>query len=462
MRRLTILGASLAMLVIVSEGCRERRDGVGQSQPASGQRGGRMTIAAAGDAVVAGAVPDVRVDAGFGAVASRIREASAALVNLEGVVMRPERSSDSFAEQGWPLATPRQAEILRLLGFDLVTRANNHAGDYGLRGIQQTSEILAGLGLLHAGVGEDLQTARAASYLETRAGRVAIVSTASSHVPSARAARSRGEIRGRAGVSYLRVEQQAVLDETTYRSLQKSLAAMPEAGRIGEEELDLFGTPVRKGDENRLDLRLDERDASEVLAEVKEARRQAAVVILAIHAHEPGNESQVPPPFLRDFARAAIDAGADIVVGHGPHQLRGIEIYEGRPIFYSLGNFLFHCPPLTVATTDAYESSTTAVSWVSSRESDDVLSRPVLEFEEDVWWESVVATVSFERGAVSRVELYPLDLGVGLSRSERGVPRRAGGDRAKAVFERLARLSRPFGTTMRIDGGVFVVESRGS
>ena len=49
----------------------------------------------------------------------------------------------------------------------------------------------------------------------------------------------------------------------------------------------------------------------------------------------------MPADFIPIFARAVIDAGADVFVGHGPHVLRGIEIYKGKPIFYSLSNFIF-------------------------------------------------------------------------------------------------------------------------
>nr|WP_318528309.1 CapA family protein [Mesorhizobium sp. ZC-5] len=51
--------------------------------------------------------------------------------------------------------------------------------------------------------------------------------------------------------------------------------------------------------------------------------------------------SQEPPDYQQSFARKMIDAGADAYVGHGPHLPRGIEIYKGRPIFYSLGNFFY-------------------------------------------------------------------------------------------------------------------------
>ena len=58
--------------------------------------------------------------------------------------------------------------------------------------------------------------------------------------------------------------------------------------------------------------------------------------------------------FLETFSRRCVDAGADAVIGHGPHELRGIEIYHGAPIFYSLGNFLFETETVEKQPYDAY------------------------------------------------------------------------------------------------------------
>ena len=60
-------------------------------------------------------------------------------------------------------------------------------------------------------------------------------------------------------------------------------------------------------------------------------------VIVSVHCHESGTHRDEPPAFLEAFARAAIDEGADMFFGHGPHVTRGIEIYKGKPILYSLG-----------------------------------------------------------------------------------------------------------------------------
>ncbi|CAH8247897.1 CapA family protein [Paenibacillus melissococcoides] len=63
---------------------------------------------------------------------------------------------------------------------------------------------------------------------------------------------------------------------------------------------------------------------------------------MSIHAHQPqGRSFERPAGFVVEFARLCIDEGAHAVVGHGPHIVRGIKVYKDRPIFYSLGNFIF-------------------------------------------------------------------------------------------------------------------------
>src|SRR5204863_9437385 len=92
-------------------------------------------------------------------------------------------------------------------------------------------------------------------------------------------------------------------------------------------------------------------DIEDNLRWIREARRQADWVIFHFHNHEYAQSSLVvaqtqtelddPADFMRAFARMAIDAGADIIVGHGSHTPLGIELYKGKPIFYSLGSLIF-------------------------------------------------------------------------------------------------------------------------
>jgi poly-gamma-glutamate synthesis protein (capsule biosynthesis protein) len=460
-RNLAIIAAVIVLLVTVSL---QQEPRVDYSPPAAQTKvrslqTGPLAVAVVGDAVLDGSVPDDALDHEFSAIVELIRGADAAVVNLEAVLREPSgRWARRLVEGGWPIGNSADARILRGVGFDLVARANNHAADHGLPGMQETSAALVAHGLVSAGLGEDLQAARAASYLETPAGRVALISVASSHDPSARAARAVGEIKGRPGLSYLRVTRNVILDGQTFDSLRKSMAALSEGRPMGDDELDLLGTKVRRGDRNHVDFSLDKRDADEVLEQVRAAQRAADVVVVALHAHEPGNASQSPPQFLRSFARAAIDEGADLVAVHGPHQLRAIEVYRGRPIFYSLGNFFFQCPGLLRALVDAYESSTFEIAWPSDVDPDETLQQQSLDFAEDVWWESLAAVITFESDAVTRIELHPVDLGVGLPRLQRGIPRKANGALGEKILGRLAQLSRQFGTSLHVEAGIGVVE----
>lgn len=111
----------------------------------------------------------------------------------------------------------------------------------------------------------------------------------------------------------------------------------------------IFGVAqVGHGDNN-----VDVNDIDEVKRVVKELRQNADIVILSFHGGAEGSAyTHVPGKLeyyvgekrgdVKAMARAAVDAGADVVFGHGPHVVRGAELYKGHPIFYSLGNF---CTP---------------------------------------------------------------------------------------------------------------------
>ena len=132
-------------------------------------------------------------------------------------------------------------------------------------------------------------------------------------------------------------------------------------------------------------------------------------MIATIHAHDPGNWSDRPPDFLEELARKAIDAGADQFVGHGPHQLRGLEIYKGKPIFYSLANFIFQVELQEPVGQDLYDRYGIDPKEVTDSE----FNRRFLErgFGDSIWYESVIAESRYEGGTVAEIRLYPVELG---------------------------------------------------
>ncbi len=417
---------------------------------------GSFTIAFTGDTTLTTTVPAEGRDPGFDRVVTTLRGASLTIANLETVLLEgpPEGGRPS---DGWPFASPGAARELRRLGVDVVTRANNHAADYGVEGLGQTNAALDAVGIRYAGVGADLDSARASLQIAGGATQgVALLSVTVSSTPDARATPSRGEIEGRAGVNALRFAADITVDANTFATLAASLPTLQPEATAGSGELTLFGRSIRKGEKTMVRFVLDEADEREMLAQVESARRAAAIVIVAIHSHEPSNHSDQPAEFVRRFAQQAIEHGAAVVIGHGPHQLRGLEVHQGGVILHSLGNFVFPYEPLASRNADVFDAGVDlyalALGAVELRE-----RRAPAPLDGAPWWESVVAVARFVEGALTEVRLFPIDLGVAMAPERRGTPRAATPDRAAAILERLTRLSAPLGARLDIDGGVGVL-----
>ncbi len=198
----------------------------------------------------------------------------------------------------------------------------------------------------------------------------------------------------------------------------------------------------------------------EIAAVVKSAATLADHVIVTIHAHESGRAGITEPAqFLPTFARAMVDAGADLFVGHGPHVLRGIEVYKGKAILYSLGDFIFQNETLLRYPSDNYEEQTLG----AGAQPNDYLNRRY-NFDKSGFpanrliWESVVAMPRFDGGRLVELALHPIGLGFGAPRQERGRPMLADAPLAAKILDDVARLSTPFGTRLTVRDGVGYVD----
>jgi poly-gamma-glutamate synthesis protein (capsule biosynthesis protein) len=224
--------------------------------------------------------------------------------------------------------------------------------------------------------------------------------------------------------------------------------------KIPDNELNLFDVRYRISDRSGLSFDMNQTDLRENIQNVRNAKENADFLIFSMHAHQPGNWSQDPPDFLPKLAHAVIDNGADMFIGHGPHQLRGIEIYKGKPIFYSLGNFFFHENqqfPIVADMWEQFKGDPSTMTEVQFSE-----ERRLAMFKDDVFWESVIAVSRFANGQVSEIRLYPIDLS-SLRDSQRGIPRLASPEKAQTILQRLAKLSTPFGTPIEIRDNVGII-----
>ncbi|HEY1433809.1 MAG TPA: CapA family protein, partial [Thermoanaerobaculia bacterium] len=335
-----------------------------------------FSVAAVGDLITTRPLaPTLTADPAFAAVVKLLRDADVAYGNFETTAV----DLDRFGGQSYPgpddwalAATPAIAEDLRTLGFDLVSRANNHAMDYGIEGMRETGRWLDEAGIVWAGVGENRGQARAPRYLETPAARVGLVSVASTYRDYADALPEFGRAPGRPGVNALRTTKTVAVTADMLRELRALKAALDAPGnacamtdreaarrKAADERpagLRLFDTDFVLADRPATRYTMNAGDLEEILRSVRLGKQHSDLLLATIHAHETGLGCEEPGDFLPTLAHAAIDAGAGAFLATGEHRLMPIEIYKGRPIFYSLSNF-FWSDMQEALPADLYESS---------------------------------------------------------------------------------------------------------
>ncbi len=286
--------------------------------------------------------------------------------------------------QPWPgkrdpirRADPRIARVLKEAGFTAVSLATNHTMDFGVEGILQTIETLDESGIAHAGAGQTAKEAHSPSIIEKNGVRIALLSYTSVFFPGYSATETRP------GIATVRVE-------TQYRSTPWSL--------------DTPGVPLEA-----ITIPAPG-DVSAMAEDVKLAKAKADIVIVSWHWGIPitaGHRGVLS--YQQELGRAAIEAGADLVFGHHPHVLQGIEVYRGRVIFYSTSHFAFDAVRVHV------EPDSLLVDCViEDRRLAQVRLRPVL-FDKDR--SPVVVNADEGREVITKLEQLSAPFGTRLVRS---------------------------------------------
>jgi hypothetical protein len=267
-------------------------------------------LAATGDLFMQRAL--VRPDAAASTpIYDRLRKADHRFVNLEMPLTRSEEADDKLV---CLKGDPALAGQLQQLGVDVVTIANNHTMDFGAAGLLETISTLKAAGVASCGGGANLADALSAATLTADGLRVAFIGLATTLANNAAAGPKKP------GIAPVRVITSYAIDAV---SIQESPGMAPAV------ETKAFDT-----------------DIATVAAAVAAAKKEADIVVVGIHWGVPmgwlaANQEEIAD-YQQPLARALIDAGADAIIGHHPHVVQGAEIYKGRPILYSLGNFAFH------------------------------------------------------------------------------------------------------------------------
>jgi poly-gamma-glutamate synthesis protein (capsule biosynthesis protein) len=435
---------------------------------------GRISLALCGDIMPSRRLAVFR-EPGFLALRELLRGADACFANLESLVLRYGEGTPAIRTGTHMVTEPELLEDLKWFGFNMLSCANSHSLNFGDDGLRLQNRYLDATGIAHAGTGENLRQAASPAYLDTANGRVALIA-ATAHLPSDqnRAANQRIDFRGKPGVNALGSETTFVVDKESFTALQRLGSSLgfdrqrqrvidhgfhsdAEIGAATQIEYKYRGDRYLLGDTFDIRTACDESDVEENLRQIREARRQADRVIVSLHNQDLIGRSWLSakkrtdiveqPEFVHDFAHRCIDAGADLFACHGPHILMGIEIFRGKPIFYSLGNLIMQNE--TLRHVPAYpfdrfglDPRSTPADFFDHRTGNGTKGHPA----SPEFWQSMVAICRFEKQTLKQIDLYPVDIGYDRPRSQRGRPMLADGELGKTILDRVARVSAPFNT----------------
>jgi poly-gamma-glutamate synthesis protein (capsule biosynthesis protein) len=239
-----------------------------------------------------------------------------------------------------------------------------------------------------------------------------------------------------------------------------------------KDRVQLFGLWYKVGTPGTRSFKMNAPDLREILRAIRNGKYLSEFMIATCHCHQGPIlaqqwlfEDQIPD-FLPQLARATIDNGADMFVGHGPHVLRGIEIYKGKPIFYGLGEFYYQW--------QHYDAALMTGSWPQSagagargggaggRESAGAADPSAIDVRvstglRPINFESLVTETKYDKGQLVEIRLHPTSGGWDGPISQLGMPKTAPPAMAQRILARVQELSRPFGTTITIENNVGVI-----
>ena len=205
------------------------------------------------------------------------------------------------------LTDPVHVAALRLGHFDVISFASNHCYDLGPEVFLETVEALRKEGFAVIGAGKDIEEARRLTILERGGLRIGYLGYSSVLRPG-------------------------------YEARPGKPGAAPMRAHTMYEQID-----YQPGTAPRVRTFADRDDLAGVLADIAAAKKQTDFLAVSMHwgVHL---VKGIIADYEREVAHAAIDAGADLIIGHGPHLLKAVEIYRGKPVFYSISGFCIDSP----------------------------------------------------------------------------------------------------------------------
>lgn len=422
-----------------------------------------MDVCITGDAILTQPLPEGYED--FAAVRDVIGQADVRINNLEMTITHNDCWASTYCGGVWLTAGEDALDDVCSFGFNGFNFANNHTMDYGHNGLLSTLSALRTRGLPVTGAGASLAEATAPAIIRTEAGSVALLGITSSGNDAARAGDPLRELPARPGVNMLRHSETFLVNQSHMDALQEIAAACKVNGFKDQLRRSGF-LPVKPGFFSLGDIgfQLSDteaktsapniQDMERMQCAIKEAKASADRTIVYFHSHEiKGLTNDEPDFFIEAFARACIDWGADAVMGSGTHEIKGVEVYKGKPIFYSIGNFIFVSRP-PVLPADFYEKHRVPLEKTAGEAMDQRSQGGTRGFTtQEQNYKSLMPLLRFDDSGLVRVLIQPLELGFSGPSQLKGLPRLAGEAEAQDIYKTLCRLSEGYGTRLSLRDG---------
>lgn len=360
---------------------------------------------------------------------------------------------------------------IRLVGF-----ANNHTGDFGWEGVVQTIEAAQARKLIPCGLGRNLDDARLPRFLDTAKGRVGVVALGSTRSEVFLAANGGASAVARPGLNPLRWGRAYVLPDEQFeqlRGISRTLGiddSVREGMRVevmadkGDDQF-IFGSlfesalQIERGETAQVRTWFNEQDCQANERSIRDAANRSDFTLVSLHTHEGDKDSWYSPDapeFIERFAHRAIDAGGDAVVCHGAHFMRGVEIYNGKPIFYNIGSLLMEFEAgESIIGPEMYQAYGHAVDARPSELHRARAKNAAGEFigfnAEARFSQNALAIFDVTADGIA-CDILPLDLGMNRERAlSRGLPQRVSQQQGEDIAALLTTLSQRYGTRFNYD-----------
>ena len=255
----------------------------------------------------------------------------------------------------------------------------------------------------------------------------------------------------------------------------KQMAVLREiAHESGGGDLSAFGTHFRVMEmpgEHSFDM--NQQDLTEILTQIKTAKEASDFLAVNVHWHQNRYDFQhysydhFPADFEIKFAHAAIEEGADLVVGEGVHTIKGVEIYKGKPIYYGVSNYMFQAGLMPTLGQGATSLASMAGASLPGTRAPDTAGHDEITGEHQMQGfyelrpnlEALLAWSHYEGGRLREVKIYPVDLGQTYRPTDQaGIPMKPSPAVADKILTEVSVYSKPFGTQIQNEDGVGVIK----